>query len=207
MALDTFANLKTKIADTLNRSDLTAHIPDFITLAEAELKRDRRVRKLTRSTEVIATDAHALPADFHSLESWYHDGPVYYGPIRIVNADTIGALKGTHGATGVPAYAAIIDGAAIFAPAPDESYTTKMVYLASVAALTDAATSNWVLADHPDAYLYASLVASAPFLKDDDRIMVWEGLKEKALEGMRGAAWDRQYGGGTSTMPRRAIGG
>lgn len=208
MALDTFANLKTAIANELNRSDLTSYIPDFITLAEAEFKRDRRVRKLTRSTESIAADAHALPADFHSLESWYHDGANYYGPIRITNPDAIGTLKDRLGATGVPAYAAIVDSVAVFAPAPDATYSTKMVYNASVAALTDAAPTNWLLTAHPDAYLYGALVASAPFLKDDERIAIWEGLKEKALNGIGQAAWDKQYGGGTIVPSRRrAIGG
>ena len=35
MALVNYSDLKTSIADWLNRSDLTATIPDFITLAES----------------------------------------------------------------------------------------------------------------------------------------------------------------------------
>ena len=37
MALTTYTELKAAIADWLNRSDLTSQIPDFITLAEAEM--------------------------------------------------------------------------------------------------------------------------------------------------------------------------
>ena len=33
MAIDTYGNLKTAVANYLNRSDLTSYIPDFITLA------------------------------------------------------------------------------------------------------------------------------------------------------------------------------
>jgi len=36
MALTTYTELKASIADWLNRSDLTAAIPDFISLAEAD---------------------------------------------------------------------------------------------------------------------------------------------------------------------------
>jgi hypothetical protein len=39
MALTTYAELKTSIADFLNRDDLTSAIPDFITLAEADMQR------------------------------------------------------------------------------------------------------------------------------------------------------------------------
>ena len=42
MALDNFTNLKSSIADWLNRSDLTAIIPAFITLAETQLNREIR---------------------------------------------------------------------------------------------------------------------------------------------------------------------
>ena len=42
MALDTYANLKTAIADFLNRDDLTSSIDDFIDLAEAQMNREVR---------------------------------------------------------------------------------------------------------------------------------------------------------------------
>jgi hypothetical protein len=51
MALGTFTELKDAIADWLDRSDLTARIPDFITLAEARVNRDVRIRPMeVRST-------------------------------------------------------------------------------------------------------------------------------------------------------------
>ena len=37
MALSTFSELKTSVANYLNRDDLTAVIPDFITMAESDL--------------------------------------------------------------------------------------------------------------------------------------------------------------------------
>ena len=42
MALNTFTALKASIADYLNRDDLTAVIPDFITLAESQINREVR---------------------------------------------------------------------------------------------------------------------------------------------------------------------
>ena len=44
MALGTYSELKTSIANYLNRDDLTAVIPDFITLTENRLDRELRVR-------------------------------------------------------------------------------------------------------------------------------------------------------------------
>jgi hypothetical protein len=46
MALSTFTELKDAIADWLDRSDLTARIPDFIALAEARINRELRIRPM-----------------------------------------------------------------------------------------------------------------------------------------------------------------
>ena len=46
MALTTYNELKTSLADWLNRQDLTSTIPDFISLAEAQIERQLRTRQM-----------------------------------------------------------------------------------------------------------------------------------------------------------------
>ena len=46
MALGTYADLQTAIAAWVNRTDLTAVIPDFVTLAEERMNRHLRVRQM-----------------------------------------------------------------------------------------------------------------------------------------------------------------
>ena len=53
MALSTFSELKTEIADYCDRSDLTSQIPTFIKLTEARINRSLRVR-LMESVKVIS---------------------------------------------------------------------------------------------------------------------------------------------------------
>ena len=60
MALDTYANLKTEIANYLNRSDLTEHLDTFIDLAEARHSRDLRVREMETIDTSITTVAGTL---------------------------------------------------------------------------------------------------------------------------------------------------
>ena len=55
MALTTYTELKASLADWLNRSDLTTTIPDFISLAEAQIERQLRTRQMI----VRAIDAFA----------------------------------------------------------------------------------------------------------------------------------------------------
>ena len=48
MALTTFSELQTSIANYLNRTDLTAPIKDFITLTESKLNRVLRLRAMQK---------------------------------------------------------------------------------------------------------------------------------------------------------------
>ena len=54
MALTNYSELKSSIADFLNRDDLTSVIPTFISLAEAQFARDLRHYKMeNRATGTI----------------------------------------------------------------------------------------------------------------------------------------------------------
>ncbi len=67
MALDTFSNLKSVIADYLARDDLTTQIPDFIRLAESRMDKELRVRELIKRATTSTTtgdDTVNLPTDF-----------------------------------------------------------------------------------------------------------------------------------------------
>ena len=72
MAITTYAELKTAIADFLNRDDLTSVSADFITLAEADInRRVRHWRMEKRSTAQLDTQYSAMPADFLEALRFY----------------------------------------------------------------------------------------------------------------------------------------
>ena len=72
MALNSYAALKASIADFLNRSDLTAVIPDFITLAEAEMNRRIRMAALVkRADATIDSEYTSFPSDLQQIKSLY----------------------------------------------------------------------------------------------------------------------------------------
>ena len=65
MAISTYAELQTAIADFLIRDDLTSVIPTFITMAEAQLNRDVRHWKMEqRSTAELDDQYLTLPTDW-----------------------------------------------------------------------------------------------------------------------------------------------
>jgi hypothetical protein len=202
-----YTTLQSEVADWLNRTDLTAVIPSFIQMAEVRFQRDKRCWKLqNRGTFSVSADGQSLPSDFVSLDSWYHDGPVYFGALEIVGADAIGALKGRFGETGVPRFAAIVDGVVRFAPEPDATYATAMTYWRKASSLSGSTPTNWLLAEHPDLYLYGALAEAAPYLKDDARVAVWKSELEARLNEVERAT-EAEHWGGNMRRRHRAIGG
>jgi hypothetical protein len=70
MAIGTYAELKTAIANFLARDDLTARIPEFISLAEARMSRELGTRSQTKraNATLSAGDAFvSLPTDMRAL--------------------------------------------------------------------------------------------------------------------------------------------
>ena len=182
MAVTDYTELKAAVADWLLRTDLTSVIPDFITHAENALRRDPRVRRLVTTTLPVDAQDESLPTDFVQLESLYLDGDTYFGEIDVVSAGMLGDIERNFGQTGVPMAAAILDQSVMrFAPVPDATYTFKMTYWETVPHLSGSLLSNWLLDDHSDIYLYASLIESAPYLRDDQRIALWRSELERRL--------------------------
>ena len=60
-----FGELKTEIADTLNRTDLTSVLPTFIKSGHAKVNRELRTRQMIqRATASIDSEYTQLPSDF-----------------------------------------------------------------------------------------------------------------------------------------------
>lgn len=209
-----YTTLLTEIADVLNRSDLTATIPGFVQRAENRLARDERARLLVDLTPLsVDSEEEDAPADMVSPGSIAHDGATYFGELDLMPLAGLTEVKRIHGNSGVPlAYAIRMDGAGntkfVFAPEPDTTYTLQASYYAGVtngSALSATNLTNRFLLAHPDLYLYASLVESAPYLREDERIAVWEQQLEQRLEHLRVQTQNRQFGGSLSDFPRRTF--
>ena len=73
MALSTYSELKSAIANWLNRSDLTDEIAgDFIKLTEADFNSKLRIRKMiTQATITIDSETEALPTGFLQVRDFY----------------------------------------------------------------------------------------------------------------------------------------
>lgn len=207
MALSTYAELKTSVADWLNRQDLTAVIPDFIRLLEAQVERTLRVRQMFAETTLTINENGkvVLPDDFLSVRE-----------VRVTNSSSSQIIDVTYASpheltlilgegqtNGVPRVYCPGKDTIEFAPIPSgDTYTVLLQYVRKLPKLGDAGvTTNWLLVDHPDVYLYGTLLQAAPYLKNDERIAVWSGALESLLESMR-VADERALKAGTPLKMR-----
>lgn len=197
MAISTYSELKSSIADWLNRADLTATIPNFIALAEAELNRRIRSPKMVvRSDATFDTQYTALPSDYLQMKSLYlKTSPLT--KLQFVSNEEM-TLKKSRGylVAGRPKYFTIVDSTIECLPSPASSMTGEMIYYGKISGLSDSITSNWLLSSHPDIYLYGSLLQAAPYLRDDERVATWSSLFEKGLEQLRVSDEQGEFTGG-----------
>jgi len=205
MAITTYAELQSNVTDFLNRDDLDAKAPTFISLAESNLSRDiRHWRQEKRSTAQIDTQYSAIPADFLEAVRFY----ITSGDTRplelISQAEMLDRKYHNLNTSGQPAYYAITAGEIEVYPVPDGTYTAELYYMANLPALSDSNTSNWLLQYYPDAYLYGSLIHSAPYLKDDARLQVWAALYQSAIDGINAESEKSKFGGSGRRMKIRA---
>jgi hypothetical protein len=201
MAITTYSELKTAVADWLNRSDLTAAIPNFISLAEAQMSRQIRHRKMvTRATAAMDTPYFAVPADWkETIRFQLNTNPIT--PLLYVTPEQLLEDSQVYSAGGQPMFFTTIGQQFEVLPQPDGSYDAELLYYAKLPALSDAAPTNWLLTESPDIYLYGTLAQSSPYLKEDERTAIWTSLYEKLVEDMR-IADERARIGSSKLKPR-----
>jgi len=195
MSLTTYAELQASIADWLIRSDLTAVIPDFISLTEAEIQRDlTHWRMYKRDTLSVSSRYTTLPTDFLEPIRFEIDGQEK--PLEVTGINELQARRHSNADTAsLPLLVALTAGEFEVWPTPGETYTMSLVYRYDFPALSDSNTSNWLLAEAPDVYLYGALSQAAPYLVDDPRLPVWQSKYGNAMNGLQMSSDRARFGG------------
>ena len=197
MSITSYSELKTAIADFLNRDDLASVVPTFITLAESSIQRRiRHWRQEKRSTITLDAQYEALPADFLEAIRFYvtSNGTNPLEPIS--QADMLDRKQLAQDTSGRPRFYAMTAGQFELYPVPDGSYDAEIYYYSRIPALSDVAPTNWLLEYFPDVLLYGALVHSAPYLKEDARIQIWSALYQEAVDSINVSSQQAKFGSG-----------
>lgn len=74
----------------------------------------------------------------------------------------------------------------LIAPTPNADYPFEILYYELPPLLDDAVQSNWITEYAPQLLLYGSLLEATPFLKNDDRIPVWQTMYDRSAAMLNG---------------------
>jgi hypothetical protein len=196
MAINTYSDLQTEIANYLARNDLTTQIPNFIQKAEIRLRRDLRIRQMLKVVTTItsANDGTVeLPFDFQQMRDLH----INTNPITVLKYESPSNFyRNTWSTiTGVPLQYTILAQELQFAPIPDAGYTLQMLYYASPPFLSNTNTSNVFLTTCPDLLLYAALGEAEPYLMNDARLTTWAAMYDKGLASLTVSDDQGEYSG------------
>lgn len=192
MAIDSYSALKTSIQSWMfDRTDLAPMCGDFITLCEGDINRVLRGRKqITVTTLTLDDDGVAdLPDDY--LE--FRNVTALTSPRRRLSMVAPGYRDDAYpfrDACWPNVFS--IDGDTMMV-LPKTSSDIELEYFAKIPALSDATTSNWLLAKVPNIYLYGSLKHAAVFVGNDERAQtfgsLFTGLLDALVAEEKGAVW------------------
>lgn len=173
-----YSTLKTAIANWLARADLTSVIPEFIQLAESRINRSLFVRE--RMSEASGTSADGLIPVPDDLDRVITLRVAYGSTMREIHPVTAGQDRAEAGTP--EGYVAIGDNFRLVGT-DDSDYT--LTYFARIPALSDANSQNWLLAKEPGLYLYGALLEAAPYLRNDDRAVLWAQQYKAVIDDLK----------------------
>jgi hypothetical protein len=193
-SIGNYDDLVDKVALWMDRDDLVERVPDFVALLEARLNRILRVPEMETAAMLSATaERTALPLDFLQMRSLHVEGV----PDRPLRAMAPGGVSETFsGRAGLPVAYSIAGRNLTLAPPPQEPVTLAIAYWQRIPSLSSITPTNWLLEQHPDIYLYGSLIQAEAYLSNDERVALWKAAHDEAVGELQQAGQRARWGAG-----------
>lgn len=198
--LTNYDGLLLSVQRWLERDDLTERIPDFVRLAEARFRRQLVMPDMEVQVPLTPAATVPLPIDFDSIRALGIPG--YPAMDQLSLADFYALPNDANGnpTTGQPYKMAIVAGKFAFWPVADKAYSALLTYRANLPALSIATQTNWLLAKHPDLYLFGTLLHAEFYGWNDARLPIIKGEVDEILTEITISGTRKRYGAGPLTM-------
>ncbi len=200
----TYTNLVTAVENYLERLDVpfVAEIPLFIMLGERRVARDLKILGL----KVFIT-ANLLVGQevLQKPNRWLNSSTFNIGTETGFNT-RVQVLQRSYEycrlywpdptQTDQPKYYADYDfNHWLITPTPDLAYPYEIAYYEVPQLIDQNVSTNWLTENAPDILLYATLLETASYLKDDDRVPVWTQYYNVAKAALSEEDMRRVYDG------------
>jgi hypothetical protein len=196
----TFTTLKEDIRRYLERGFTLAsdqlvyeQIPRLINLAERRIARELKVEGLINvltGTMQPGLAVYPKPDRWRSTVSFNFgtgDQNNEYNQLFPRSYEYVRSYWPNRSDTDVPLFYAEYDYSNwIVAPTPDQAYPFEVLVYQLLPLLDDTNQTNWLTDYAPQVLLYASLLEATPFLKNDERIPVWQQMYDRSAQALNG---------------------
>ena len=194
----TFTSLQSDIRNYLERGGATdpivyEQIPRLITLAERRIARELKIQgfqnvvTMTMQSDVAVYVKPDRWRDTISINIGTGSGNNTRKPIFLRSYEYVRQYWPNETETDQPQFYADYNyNYWIFAPTPDAAYPVEILYYELPPLLDDTNQSNWLSEYAPNLLLYGSLVEATPFVKDDQRVQLWQSYYDRALAALNG---------------------
>lgn len=194
----TFTSLQSDIRNYLERGGATdpivyEQIPRLITLAERRIARELKIQGFQR---VVNTTMQSGVAVYPKPDRWRDTISVNIGtgannnthtPVFARSYEYIRQYWPDETQTDQPLFYADYNyNFWIFGPTPDADYPMEVLYYELPPLLDEVTQTNWLSEYAPNLLLYGSLVEATPFVKDDQRVQLWQSYYDRSLAALNG---------------------
>ena len=200
MAIGTYSELQTAVANWLDRDDLTDRITEFIALTEARMNRILRLAIMLNvdvsnlggaATLVSGTRDYALPSGYlQMLDFHLRTDPIT--TLSYITPENMNSMWAGSQVGKPVAYTIFSDNSSgtpikkvKLGPSPDSAYDYSMMFYKKIDALSITNTTEQMLTNNPDVYLYGALMEAEPFLMNDARIQLWATAFGEAVNNLQ----------------------
>lgn len=197
MSLVSYADLQAQVANWLARSDLTAYIPDMITLFEAAACRKLKVRPQETTISLATTGGTAtLPSDFLGWRRVTWTGSpnreLDYVHPSIYALEFIPDDNGV--LSGLPLIFTVEGSSLKVKPIDPNDAPLTFTYNQRTPAISG--TLNWLWTSHPDAYLFGTLAEANFFNRGSALPMAatWKQRRDEVFDEIQKVDFNERQG-------------
>ena len=161
-------------------------LPRLITLGERRIARELKIQGFIRAVQTplqVGVAVYLKPDRWRDTVSMTVDGQ----PIFARSYEYCRNYWPDEAETGTPQFYADYDYQHwLITPTPAEAKTLEVVYYEQPRLLGEDFQTNWLTEYAPDVLLYAALIEAAPFLKNDERVQIWQAMYDRAAQAISG---------------------
>lgn len=196
----TFATLKQDVQRYLERGATLAsdpvvfeQIPRLINLAERRIARELKIQgfiNVVTTTMAVGQSVYDKPdrwRDTVSINIGTGAGNATRKMLFTRDYEYLRSYWPNEAETGEPVFYGDYDYSHwLIVPTPGEEYPIEILYYELPPLLDDETQTNWLTEYAPNLLLYGTLLEATPFLKNDDRISVWQNMYDRSAAMLNG---------------------